>query len=172
MGLVFEGGPIRAWAEGGMAWAVDEPTIVLPDGTRPTTRMTAVLRREADGSYRLLHQHYSWAVPDHVGIVSAQAWREQLGLGVIVRREVRRFGSCAQQSTAARRASQSSCRREGDSVPARRVSMLFGKVRTLSSEAAQSTGSPSPGPSGTSVAMPRTVLLTGATRIACRTGIA
>ena len=44
-GIAFEGGAIRGFAEGEMGWAVDEPTIVLPDGARLTTRMTAVLRR-------------------------------------------------------------------------------------------------------------------------------
>jgi len=63
-----------------MGWAVDEPTIVLPGGTRLTTRMTAVLRRGLNGDFRLLHQHYSWAVPDEVGMENAQAWREELGL--------------------------------------------------------------------------------------------
>ena len=80
MGIAFEAGELRAWAEGDTGWAVDEPTIVLPNGLRPTTRTTAVLHREADGVFRLVHQHYSWAVPDEVGIEHAQAWREQLGL--------------------------------------------------------------------------------------------
>lgn len=79
MGVVFEAGTVRAWAEGGMGWAVDEPTIVLPNGVRLPTRMTAVLRREPDGRYRILHQHYSWAVPDEVAMEAAQTWREQLG---------------------------------------------------------------------------------------------
>ncbi|MEW6582251.1 MAG: nuclear transport factor 2 family protein [Actinomycetota bacterium] len=79
-GVVFEAGDIRAWADGGMGWAVDEPAIVLPDGLRVRTRMTAVLRREDDGVFRLLHQHYSLAVPDEVGVGSAAAWREELGL--------------------------------------------------------------------------------------------
>ena len=80
MGVVFESGNVRAWAEGGMGWAVDEPTIVLPNGVRLPTRMTAVLRREPDGSYRILHQHYSWAVPDSVAMDAVQIWHEQLGL--------------------------------------------------------------------------------------------
>lgn len=78
IGVAFEAGEIRAWSEGAMAWAVDEPTIVLPNGMRLTTRMTAVLRREADGALRIIHQHYSWAVPDEVAMEHAQAWREQL----------------------------------------------------------------------------------------------
>ena len=79
MGVIFEPGDVRAWAEGGMGWAVDEPTIVLPNGMCLPTRMTAVLRREESGDYRLVHQHYSWAVPDEVAIESAIAWSEQLG---------------------------------------------------------------------------------------------
>lgn len=78
MGIVFEPGNVRAWAEGEMAWAVDEPTIVLPNGMRLPTRMTAVLRRGADGSYRILHQHYSWAVPDEVAMEAAQAWHDEI----------------------------------------------------------------------------------------------
>ena len=79
MGVRFEGGDVRAFAEGDAGWAVDEPTIVLPNGMRLQTRMTAVLRREPDGEWRLLHQHYSWAVPDEVAMERATAWREQLG---------------------------------------------------------------------------------------------
>lgn len=80
MGVVFEAGQIRAVAEGDMGWAVDEPTIVLPNGLRLTTRMTAVLRREADGIFRLVHQHYSLAVPDEIAVSEAASWRESLGL--------------------------------------------------------------------------------------------
>lgn len=82
-GVAFEAGAIRAWAAGDMGWAVDEPTIVIPGGPRLTTRMTAVLRRDPDDTFRLLHQHYSWAVPDEVGMEHAQAWREQLGLASV-----------------------------------------------------------------------------------------
>lgn len=78
MGVVFEAGEIRAWGEGDAGWAIDEPTLVLPNGMRLPTRMTAVLRRGADGAFRLLHQHYSWAVPDEVAMQHAAAWREQL----------------------------------------------------------------------------------------------
>jgi ketosteroid isomerase-like protein len=80
-GVVFEAGAIRAWAEGDFGWAIDEPTIVLPEGTGLPTRMTAVLRRAGDGGgFRLLHQHYSVAVPDELAVEQANTWREQLGL--------------------------------------------------------------------------------------------
>ena len=80
MGIVFEAGAIRAWAEGDMGWAVDEPSIVLPNGVRLPTRMTAVLHRRPDGVFQLLHQHYSWAVPDEVAMEHVHAWRDQLAL--------------------------------------------------------------------------------------------
>lgn len=83
MGIVFEAGAIRAWADGPMGWAVDEPTIVLPNGMRLGMRMTAVLRRESDGVLRIVHQHYSWAVPDEVAMGHVQEWREQLGLAPV-----------------------------------------------------------------------------------------
>lgn len=82
-GVAFEAGTIRAWAVGDMGWAVDEPTIVIPGGPRLTTRMTAVLQRGADGTFRLLHQHYSWAVPDEVGMEHVPTWREALGLASV-----------------------------------------------------------------------------------------
>ena len=53
---------------------------VLPNGLRLVTRMTAVLRREADRVFRLVHQHYSWAVPAELAMEQVPAWREQLGL--------------------------------------------------------------------------------------------
>src|SRR5919198_1298497 len=80
MGVVFEPGRIRAWAAADMGWAVDEPTMVLPNGLRLTTRMTAVLRREPDGTFGLLHQPYSLAIPDDFAMEHAAGWREQLGL--------------------------------------------------------------------------------------------
>jgi len=42
--------------------------------------MTAVLSREPDGVFRLVHQHSSLAVPDELAIEQAPACREQLGL--------------------------------------------------------------------------------------------
>lgn len=82
MGIKFEAGNLRAFAQGDMGWAVDEPSVVLPDGTRLAMRMTAVLRRDADGVFRSLHHHYSWAVPDEVAMGEVASWREQLGLAV------------------------------------------------------------------------------------------
>lgn len=83
MGIRFQAGPLRAWQVGADAgWAVDEPHLVLPNGLALTTRMTAVLRRDDDGAFRLLNMHYSWAVPDEVALERAVAWREELGAAV------------------------------------------------------------------------------------------
>lgn len=49
LGIAFEAGALRAFAEGDAGWAVGDVSIVLPDGTRLPARMTAVLHREADG---------------------------------------------------------------------------------------------------------------------------
>jgi len=79
-GITFQAGAIRAWAEGDLGWAVDEPSVVLPNGPELPMRMTAVLRREPGGGFRILHQHYSWAVPDEVAMEQVAGWRAQLGL--------------------------------------------------------------------------------------------
>lgn len=81
IGVAFNPGNIRAWAEGDTGWAVDETTIALPNGVAFIMRTTFVARRESDGVFRLLHMHASWAVPDEVALEQAPAWRDQLGLG-------------------------------------------------------------------------------------------
>ena len=53
----------RAYAEGPVGWFFDEPTWVLPDGTRIPTRWTSVLHEE-DGDWRIVHMHVSLGVPD------------------------------------------------------------------------------------------------------------
>jgi ketosteroid isomerase-like protein len=78
MQLRFEAGPLRAWANGDLGWAYDEPTVSVPDGPGLVTRHTAVLERRADGAFRFLHQHYSFAIPDDVAIEQADGWRERL----------------------------------------------------------------------------------------------
>lgn len=63
-GVRIEPGPSpRAFAEGSVGWFLDEPTWVLPDGSRIPTRWTSVVRRE-DGDWRLVHMHVSVGVPD------------------------------------------------------------------------------------------------------------
>jgi hypothetical protein len=61
--LTLEPGPApRAWAEGTVGWAADEPTMSF-DAVRIVTRLLAVFREE-DGEWRLVAAHFSVAVPD------------------------------------------------------------------------------------------------------------
>ena len=69
---------IRAWADGDFAWAVDRPAFLLPGGGRLPTRLSAVLTRR-DGEWRVVHAHFSVAVPDELAVQQAPAWLEQLG---------------------------------------------------------------------------------------------
>jgi ketosteroid isomerase-like protein len=84
MGIAFKPGSIRAWADGDSGWAVDDTEIALPNGVSFTTRTTFVAQRETDGTFRLVHMHASWAVPDEVAIEHAHEWRAQLGLSAAV----------------------------------------------------------------------------------------
>jgi hypothetical protein len=83
MGIAFKPGSIRA-ADGDSGWAVDDTEIVLPNGVSFTTRTTFVAHRETDGTFRLVHIHASWAVPDEVAIEHAHEWRAQLGLSAAI----------------------------------------------------------------------------------------
>ena len=55
----------RAYEENGVGWLTDEPTWVLPDGTRLPTRVTTVWHQE-DGAWRIVHLHLSVGVPDEM----------------------------------------------------------------------------------------------------------
>ncbi len=64
VGLRLTGGDApRAWEEGTVGFAVDEPRFVFPDGSFIPTRLTAVLHRE-DGGWKVVHLHFSVGVPD------------------------------------------------------------------------------------------------------------
>lgn len=62
-----------AWANGDVAWYVDEPTMSYPDGSRVHVRLTAVLLREA-GSWKLVHMHASVGVPDEEVVELQSRW--------------------------------------------------------------------------------------------------
>jgi ketosteroid isomerase-like protein len=70
-----EGGQAFAIGDGGLA--VDEVSLVLPNGMRIPTRVTSVLERQGD-ALRIVHQHYSVAVPDDVAMQHASDWHTQL----------------------------------------------------------------------------------------------
>lgn len=64
VGYGLEPGPDPAgFEEGSAGWAVDEPTLRYPDGTRVATRLTAIFRREGD-TWKLVHAHFSVGIPD------------------------------------------------------------------------------------------------------------
>jgi hypothetical protein len=62
-GTRLEPGDPRAYEEGAVGWAVNEPQFVFPDGSRLPTRLTAVLHHER-GDWKILHLHFSVGVPD------------------------------------------------------------------------------------------------------------
>ena len=68
LGITLRGGDrLRAYEEGDVGWAVDEPAFVLPDGSTLATRLTGVLHRE-DGEWKVVHLHFSVGVPDEEAI--------------------------------------------------------------------------------------------------------
>lgn len=66
------GGSARGWQLGGAGFALDEPSFVLPNGGRLTTRLTAVLALEA-GDWKIVHLHFSVGVPDEQAVVMPEA---------------------------------------------------------------------------------------------------
>ena len=73
-GYGLEPGPDRrGYEEGSLGWAVDEPTLNMPDGSAIKTRVTAVLRRD-DGTWKLVHAHFSVGVPDEEVVELQKRW--------------------------------------------------------------------------------------------------
>jgi len=64
-GIRMEAGDVRAYAEGSLGFAADQPSIVLPNGLAIPLRLTAVLQQEGD-TWKLLNVHFSAGVPDEV----------------------------------------------------------------------------------------------------------
>jgi SnoaL-like domain len=61
--LTLEPGPRpKAWSEGSMGWAADEPMMSFGD-VRIVTRLTAVFRQE-EGAWKMVGAHFSVGVPD------------------------------------------------------------------------------------------------------------
>ena len=60
---VRSGHDLVAYAEGSLGWATDRPTFLLADGLALPARTSAVLRQE-DGTWKLVHLHVSFGVPD------------------------------------------------------------------------------------------------------------
>ena len=62
------GDNLRGYEEGSMGWAVDQPTFVLPAGSTIPTRLTAVVRQEDGGKWKLVHAHFAVGVPDEEAV--------------------------------------------------------------------------------------------------------
>lgn len=72
-GLGMTATGLRAYEEGSVGWALDEPTFTFPDGSAMKTRLTAVLRRE-DGRWKMVHMHVSVGVPDEEVLELQRRW--------------------------------------------------------------------------------------------------
>jgi ketosteroid isomerase-like protein len=66
-GAKLEPTRLRAYEEGDVGWATDQPRVVLPNGNRVSMRITAVFRRE-NGKWRWIHSHASIGVPNQDAI--------------------------------------------------------------------------------------------------------
>jgi SnoaL-like domain len=71
--LRMEPGDTRAWEDDHVGMFADRPTLVLPDGGRVRTRMTAVLRKEGD-DWKLVSAHFSVGVPDEEVVELQARW--------------------------------------------------------------------------------------------------
>jgi len=61
--LTLQPGPLpKAWSEGSIGWAADEPTMSFGD-VSIRTRLLAVFRQE-NGDWRMVAAHFSAGVPD------------------------------------------------------------------------------------------------------------
>jgi ketosteroid isomerase-like protein len=59
--LQIEAGDIAAFAEDSVGWAVDRPTMRMPNGQAIPMRVTAIFHHE-DGAWRIVHWHASMGV--------------------------------------------------------------------------------------------------------------
>ncbi len=62
------------YEEGSLGWVVDQPAFVFPDGSVMQTRLTAVMRQEEEGRWKLVHMHVSVGVPDEQVVQLQQRW--------------------------------------------------------------------------------------------------
>lgn len=72
-GVTLEPGDVRGFEEGSLGWAVDEPRFGFPDGRAFGCRVTSVLRKE-EGTWRLVHAHFSVGVPDDEVVELQSGW--------------------------------------------------------------------------------------------------
>ena len=77
MGVAWRAADLHAWETADAGFAAGELTATLPDGMSLPMRATAFLARDGD-TFRIFNIHFSWAVPDDVGVPQAAAWRDAL----------------------------------------------------------------------------------------------
>jgi hypothetical protein len=66
-GMRFAPGEVVAYREGTVGWAVDRPSIQLPDGAEIPVRISAVYHQE-DAAWKLVHWHVSIGVPNEEAV--------------------------------------------------------------------------------------------------------
>ena len=66
-GAKLEPTRLRAYEEGDVGWAADQPRVVLPNGNQVSMRITAVFRRE-NGKWKWIHSHASISVSNRDAI--------------------------------------------------------------------------------------------------------
>ena len=74
-GVTLESRDVRAYEEGSLGWAVDEPKFGFPDGSSFDCRVTAIARREGD-TWKLVHAHFSVGVPDEEVVELQKKWSQ------------------------------------------------------------------------------------------------
>jgi hypothetical protein len=79
-GVRLEASDLRGYAEGTLGWAADQPSFVLPDGTKISTRLTTVLRLE-DGAWKLVNAHFSIGVPNEELFDLLRRWSSERRVG-------------------------------------------------------------------------------------------
>jgi len=72
-GVLIEPGEVLAWDNGETGWAIAQTLFSIPDGTSFRLRFTAVFVQEL-GSWKLIHLHGSYPVPDQVAIEHPEWW--------------------------------------------------------------------------------------------------
>ena len=72
-GVGLESDDPKAYEEGSMGWAVDQPMFSFPDGSKFQTRLTAIFRRE-DDRWKLVHGHFSVGIPDEEVVELWRRW--------------------------------------------------------------------------------------------------
>jgi hypothetical protein len=72
-GITIRSREAHRYEEGSLGWVVDQPRFGFPDGSGMDCRVTAILRNE-NGTWRLVHAHFSVGVPDDEVATLQERW--------------------------------------------------------------------------------------------------